>query len=97
MKRLAALIALVSMVGCVYPAPYRDDTDDRARRPSRVILICIFACCRFETPTPSPSSGNGANALNPQASRLDPQRAGEGDRPLMEGEPHAEEVRGNSR
>jgi len=76
----AALFAAVAMSGCLY-LPTRDDTDDRARRPSRLFLICIFASCKFETPTPSSSSGDGANALNPQASRLDPQRAGEGDRP----------------
>lgn len=80
---LAALIALVAMVGCVYRVPYRDGADDAARRPSRLFLICVFASCKVsEPPTPPPSSASERTTLNPQASRLDSQRVGGGARPL---------------
>jgi hypothetical protein len=85
MKALAALLAAISMTGCVvHIPPGRADVDGH-KRGERIIVVCILASCgdifkpqKQETPTPSPSSRKGESTLEQQASRLVPSVRGKG-------------------
>jgi len=66
--RVAPLIAYFALTGCaVERLPDRVGVERTARV---TLMLCVFAGCRIETPTPSPSVCKDESGLNPHASRL---------------------------
>lgn len=92
MKKLAALLAVVSMCGCAFERiPTRADADEQ-KRGRAIVIVCIFASCRdiVKTPPPATSSLRGESATETSASRREPGARWQGIGPV--GEFHAREI-----